>query len=90
MSKVLTRFSPEELSRLCHDVLRLMTRRLESPSGSGDVDVKDLSLVWAAIAYNILMLYGKVNGVEAVDTLYRYMMKLFEEACEDVKEGGEQ
>ena len=90
MSKELTRFSPEELSRLCNDVLRLMTRRLESPSGAGDVDVKDLSLVWAGIAHKMLMLYGEMNGVEVVDTLYRYMMRLFEEACEDVKEGGGQ
>ena len=90
MSKELTHFSPEELSRLCNDVLRLMTRRLENPPGSGDVDLKDLSLVWAGIAYKMLMLYGEMNGVEVVDTLYRYMMRLFEEAGEDVKEGGAQ
>ena len=90
MSKELTRFSPEELSRLCNDVLRLMTRRLEYPLGSGDVDLKDLSLVWAGIAHKMLMLYGEMNGVEVVYTLYRYMMRLFEEACEDVKEGGGQ
>ena len=90
MSKELTRFSPEELSRLCNDVLRLMTRRLEYPQGSGDVDLKDISLVWAGIAHKMLMLYGEMNGVEVVDTLYRYMMRLFEEACEDVKEGGGQ
>ena len=88
MSNVLTRFSPEELSRLCRDVFRLMTRRLEYPPGSGDVDLRDISLVWAELARKMLMLYGVMNGVEEVDTFYRKIMRLFELAYEDVKKGG--
>lgn len=90
MSKELTHFSTEELSWLCNDVLRLMIRRLEYPPGSGDVDLKDLSLVWAGLAHNMLNMYVELNGVESVDCFYRFMLELFNNMNKSVKEGGGQ
>ena len=90
MNNQLTRLSPEEISAICDETFLYMLLKVKNSSATGEVDLKDIFLVWTGLAHNILNTCVELNGVESVDSFYRYMMRLFEEACEDVKKGGGQ
>ena len=90
MSKVLTRLSPEEISAICDETFLYMLLKVKNSSATGEVDLKDMSLVWAGLAHNMLNMYVELNGVESVDRFYRLMLELFNNAYKSVKKGGGQ
>ena len=90
MSKVLTRLSPEEISAICDETFLYMLLKVKNSSATGEVDLKDMSLVWAGLAHNMLKEFVQMNGVESVDSFYRLMLELFNNAYKSVKEGGGQ
>ena len=90
MSKELTRLSPEEISAICDETFLYMLLKVKNSSATGEVDLKDMSLVWAGLAHNMLKEFAQMNGVESVDSFYRFMLELFNDAYKFVKEGGGQ
>ena len=90
MSKELTRFSPEELSTICDETFLYMLLKVKNSSDKGEVDLKDMSLVWAGLAHNMLKEFAQMNGVESVDRFYRFMLEQFNNAYKFVKKGGGQ
>lgn len=90
MSKELTRLSPEELSAICDETFLYMLLKVKNSSATGEVDLKDMSLVWTGLAHNILNTCVELNGVESVDRFYRLMLEMFNNAYKFVKEGGGQ
>ena len=90
MSKVLTRLSPEEISAICDETFLYMLLKVKNSSDKGEIDLKDMSLVWAGLAHNMLNMYVELNGVESVDRFYRLMLELFNNAYKSVKKGGGQ
>ena len=90
MSKELTRFSPEEISAICDETFLYMLLKVKNSSATGEVDLKDMSLVWAGIAHNMLKEFVQMNGVESVDSFYRLMLEQFNNAYKFVKKGGGQ
>lgn len=90
MSKELTRLSPEEISAICYETFLYMLLKVKNSSATGEVDLKDMSLVWGALAHNMLKEFVQMNGVESVDSLYRFMLELFNNAYKSVKKGGGQ
>ena len=90
MSKVLTRLSPEEISAICDETFLYMLLKVKNSSATGEVDLKDMSLVWAGLAHNMLKEFVQMNGVESVDSFYRFMLEQFNNAYKFVKKGGGQ
>lgn len=90
MSKELTRLSPEEISVICDETFLYMLLKVKNSSATGEVDLKDMSLVWAGLAHNMLKEFAQMNGVESVDRFYRLMLELFNNAYKSVKKGGVQ
>ena len=90
MSKELTRFSPEEISAICDETFLYMLLKVKNSSATGEVDLKDMSLVWAGLAHNMLKEFAQMNGVESVDSFYRFMLEQFNNAYKFVKKGGGQ
>lgn len=90
MNNQLTRLSPEELSAICDETFLYMLLKVKNSSDKGEVDLKDMSLVWAGLAHNMLKEFAQMNGVESVDSLYRFMLELFNNAYKSVKKGGGQ
>ena len=90
MSKELTRLSPEEISAICDETFLYMLLKVKNSSDKGEIDLKDMSLVWAGLAHNMLNMYVELNGVESVDSFYRFMLEQFNNAYKFVKKGGGQ
>ena len=90
MNNQLTRFSPEEIATICDETFLYMLLKVKNSSATGEVDLKDMSLVWAGLAHNMLKEFVQMNGVESVDSFYRLMHKMFVNAYKFVKEGGGQ
>ena len=90
MNNQLTRLSPEEISAICDETFLYMLLKVKNSSATGEVDLKDMSLVWAGLAHNMLKEFVQMNGVESVDSFYRLMHKMFVNAYKFVKEGGGQ
>ena len=90
MSKELTRLSPEEISAICDETFLYMLLKVKNSSDKGEIHLKDMSLVWAGLAHNMLNMYVELNGVESVDRFYRLMLELFNNAYKSVKKGGGQ
>ena len=90
MNNQLTRLSPEEISAICDETFLYMLLKVKNSSATGEVDLKDMSLVWAGLAHNMLKEFVQMNGVESVDRFYRFMLELFNNAYKSVKKGGGQ
>ena len=90
MNNQLTRLSPEEISAICDETFLYMLLKVKNSSDKGEIDLKDMSLVWAGLAHNMLNMYVELNGVESVDRFYRFMLELFNNAYKSVKKGGGQ
>lgn len=90
MNNQLTRLSPEELSAICDETFLYMLLKVKNSSDKGEVDLKDMSLVWAGLAHNMLKEFVQMNGVESVDSFYRFMLEQFNNAYKFVKKGGGQ
>ena len=90
MNNQLTRLKPEEISAICDETFLYMLLKVKNSSDKGEVDLKDMSLVWGGLAHNMLKEFVQMNGVESVDSLYRFMLELFNNAYKSVKKGGGQ
>ena len=90
MNNQLTRLSPEEISAICDETFLYMLLKVKNSSDKGEIDLKDMSLVWAGLAHNMLKEFVQMNGVESVDSFYRFMLEQFNNAYKFVKEGGGQ
>ena len=90
MNNQLTRLSPEEISAICDETFLYMLLKVKNSSDKGEVDLTDMSLVWAGLAHNMLKEFAQMNGVESVDRFYRLMLELFNNAYKSVKKGGGQ